>query len=184
MEYTNAFGVGPTRGAIANQPASPRWSVLSVSMVIAFIAAACSGGGTSTDPSDSTASNNDPVEAPELDGALTIRAQARFNGETVVGTFVVKDGADVLGCELGTFEDFAPGPLGIDRSFTCDSGDRSGTILVRFDFGQPSDQGDLDGPWEVQGATGDFVGLSGSGDFSATTSGGMESFVGEISYDN
>ncbi len=204
MDNTNTHGLGPARGAATSQPTSRRLRLVLLLPVITLIAAACASGSTgtaaestapgSTDTTpevtaaavestsgEPTANSDAPVEESESAGALTINTEARFNGETVVGTFVVDEGADVLGCQDGTFEDAVPGPVGIDRIFTCGSGDRSGTILVRFDFDESD--GGVVGLWEVQGATGDFVGLSGGGDFSANLS-DMESFVGEISYDS
>ncbi|MEE9413771.1 MAG: hypothetical protein V3V01_00710 [Acidimicrobiales bacterium] len=179
------------------RPRRVRWAL--VVGVLALIAASCSSGGADslveaigeqpaiadiaiTQPPTTPATTN-----PAVGGTVAIEATPDFTGDVVVGTFVVSEGDEILGCSAGSFED-AGSPLGIDRILTCNSGARSGTINIRFNPVEAPGPGDLNGPWEVRSATGGFSGLGGGGDFSVTfsddDSAGTESLIGEIAYGN
>jgi hypothetical protein len=128
-------------------------------------------------------SDDTPTEGP-----VTIVTQADFSGQTVVGTFEVTEGADVLQCSDGTFEDEFVTEGNILKVFTCESGSNEGTFTATF---APSDSapgpGDENGPWSVVESSGDFVGLEGGGDFSVVyaTNGaneGVETLTGDIKY--
>lgn len=203
MSHIHALAerTSPTTPAEANPRYAPsRWRVALVGTALALIAASCSSGGAETPveavaqeppteavtaPAPTPTATPEPAPEPATEGAVTIAAVADFTGEVVVGTFVVNEGDEILGCFAGRFEDVG-GPLGVDRTLSCDTGSRSGSITVRFEPEEAPGPGDLNGPWDVRGATGDFVGLAGSGDFSVTFSAdgssGTESLTGEIAY--
>ncbi len=113
---------------------------------------------TSTTPAPTTAIAPKSTE-------MLMMATSDFSGDQVVGTFEVPEGADGLGCESGSFVD-TDVPTGVSRLATCESGDRTGAFTVHFVPGDAPGPGDLNGPWNVEGATGDFAGLQGEGDFS------------------
>ncbi len=116
---------------------------------------------------------------------MLITATSDFAGDQVVGTFDVPEGADGLGCDSGSFVD-TDVPTGVRRLATCESGDRAGTFTVHFVPGDGPGPGDLNGPWNVEGATGDFAGLQGEGDFSVVfneeTESGAETLGGSIEF--
>ncbi len=117
-------------------------------------------------------------------GTVTITTQVDFSSEPIHGTFEVPEGSDVLGCSRGTFVD-TPTEQGIDKLLTCESGERSGTFTANFTPQDISGPGDQNGPWRIVGATGDFTGLSGSGDFSVVeeaSDSGTETLTGKIEY--
>ena len=98
-----------------------------------------------------------PVAAPSTAGDIAVVARIDF--ETGGGTWEVTDGTDVLGCDGGSFTEdgFA---AGIERTLSCEDGERAGTIVVRFSP-EPvePDSDDFASDWTVHAATGDFVGL-------------------------
>lgn len=116
---------------------------------------------------------------------MLMTAASDFSGDLVVGTFEVPEGADGLGCESGSFVDTADSE-GVARLATCESGDRSGTFTVLFVPGDGPGPGDLNGPWNVESATGDFAGLQGEGDFSVVfddeNGTGAETLSGSIEF--
>ncbi len=117
-------------------------------------------------------------------GAVTIATEIDFSSEPFNGTFEVTEGSDVLGCSQGTFVD-TPTAQGIDKLLTCESGERSGTFTANFTLQDIPGPGDENGRWRIAGATGDFTGLSGGGDFSVveeTPDSGTETLTGEIEY--
>lgn len=105
------------------------------------------------------------------EGPLTIETEADFSTRPVVGTFDVTEGADLLGCSSGTFVDEFVAEDSVLKIMTCTSGDNAGTFTTDFD---------PDGPWSIVEPTGDFVGLTGSGDFSNVDE--VEIFTGDIAY--
>ena len=97
-------------------------------------------------------------------GAITIETVVDLSGVPEVGTFVVTEGAEVLGCSNGTLEGVEQ-IAGIASELTCESGPKSGVITLLFFPGDGPGLGDLNGPWNVEDATGDFAGLEGEGDW-------------------
>jgi hypothetical protein len=127
-------------------------------------------------------SDDTPTEGP-----VTIVTQADFSGQTVVGTFEVTEGSEVLGCSSGTFVD-TPGDDGIHKDFTCEIGSKDGNFIAVFvpDPETPG-PGDENGPWSISVSTQDFVGLIGEGDFSVVFAPddaprGVETLTGDIEY--
>lgn len=133
---------------------------------------------TSTTPAPTTAIAPKSTE-------MLMMATSDFSGDQVVGTFEVPEGADGLGCESGSFVD-TDVPTGVSRLATCESGDRTGAFTVHFVPGDAPGPGDLNGPWNVEGATGDFAGLQGEGDFSVVfddeNGTGAETLSGSIEF--
>ena len=94
------------------------------------------------------------------------------------GTFEVTVGADALGCSGGTFED-SPVPFGVlvRKTLICEAGPKTGTLTVTFD--------QFNSAWrDVFEATGDFIGIQGSGswelDLNETERVGVETLIGEL----
>jgi hypothetical protein len=117
-------------------------------------------------------------------GTVTITTQIDFSSEPFHGTFEVTEGSEALGCSRGTFVD-TPTAQAIDKLLTCESGDRSGTFTANFNLQDVPGPGDENGRWRIVGATGDFTGLSGAGDFSVvekTPHSGAETLTGKIEY--
>ncbi|MGI9610653.1 MAG: hypothetical protein ACR2NL_10220 [Acidimicrobiia bacterium] len=95
-------------------------------------------------------------------GRVTIETTINVDlveGERVVGTgsgsFEVTDGAGFLGCTAGTVQESYSFQVSVDKILTCVSGERTGTFTI-------SGGGQVN-LWDIEDATGDFVGLSGSG---------------------
>ncbi len=136
-------------------------------------------------PAEQSGIDDDTGEASssQTGGEIAITAAIEFDSGT--GTFEVHQGADIVGCEAGSFadEDLA---ANIERTLTCELGERTGTFTVQFrpepdESGEP---GEFTSEWTVEGATGDFVGLQGGGDWAAVMhvdeSGADESWSGEV----
>jgi hypothetical protein len=119
-------------------------------------------------------SDDTPTEGP-----ITIVTQTDYSDEPVVGTFEVTEGADVLQCSSGTFEDKVKGG-NVQRVSTCDSGSNEGTFTTDFTVN------DGDGIWSVVEGSDDFVGLQGGGEWSEVPSPdvpeSVETWTGDINY--
>jgi len=138
---------------------------------IAIVASAC-GGGT------------------PADGPVTIETD--IDPGTGIGTFVVTDGDEILGCISGTLvstvlSDFGTGVTGT-KELVCDSDDGS-TLTMSFTVDEATTgPGDRNGTWSIETGTGDFAELSGSGTVSAVFSDDFsklaETHIGEIRNDS
>jgi hypothetical protein len=128
-------------------------------------------------------SDDTPTEGP-----VTIVTQADFSGQTVVGTFEVTEGADVLQCSSGTFEDELVAPRNLLKVFTCGSGSNEGIFTAKFNITSESAPDSLvdSGSWSVVEGFDDFVGLQGGGEWSVVYSSGLpegvETWTGDINY--
>ncbi len=143
-------------------------------VIAAFAVAAIFGLGTIL-----IATNNDNVSAVGPAGRIAIEAELNVSTRPITGTFEVTEGAAVLGCSGGTFEDM-PGVNGVNRAMTC-SGPKTGTFTITFDpGGHDPGPGQLNGPWIVLDGYADFTGLQGGGDWSAV--GTTETTTGDIEY--
>lgn len=182
----------PRRLDVPNGTARWRWLMLVVCASI--VAMSCSSGGTASESSSDVGvlPDRDRADATEigiveasLGGSVTIETEVDFSGEVFRGTFVVNDGADVLGCSGGTFVDI-PTYQFIWKELTCETGPRTGTISVAFNPTDAPGPGDQNGPWSVELATGEFDGLRGNGEFSvvydANEPAGVETLTGDITY--
>lgn len=123
-----------------------------------------------------TACSDEPRSGP-------VTIESGFGGEAengIFGPFRVTEGADTLGCSAGNFEDDASGSAEIVRVMTCsDSG--VGTFTIAFDpDGYDTGPGELNGPWRITGATEDFSGVEGGGDWAGFEN--SETMTGEIEY--
>ena len=98
-------------------------------------------------------------------GPVTITHELDVTQNPIVGTFEVTEGADVLGCSAGTFVD-DPGIEAIGRVMTC-TDEGTGTFTYSFIPEPPSGADTMDGTWTIDDGTGDFSGVSGSGEWSA-----------------
>lgn len=126
------------------------------------------------------------VVAKIAEGTINIETEVPppSEGRTPAGTFVVDQGADVLGCSSGSVVQ-GPSPQGIFNAFTCEDGDREGTFTFVWSIIDGSDgPGDFNGPWSVLDTTGDFAGLTGEGLWSGVNLGqtGLSSFPGVIEF--
>jgi hypothetical protein len=104
------------------------------------------------------------VRATKPDGPVTIKTEISFPAFS--GTFDVTEGADILGCSEGSFEDIlygAPHSSAANRKvFHCgDGGEGDFTLIFN-----PGWSPDAHGHWVVWKGTVDFAGLRGEGDFS------------------
>lgn len=138
--------------------------------LLAAAASGCSSGNNTTGP----------IDEPDPEGAISIRTAISFFPHPPRGTFEVLTGSSLLGCSGGTFLDTPDDPLAISvvKALTCTAGG-SGRFEIRFWPGE--------GRWIVAGATGDFTGLRGDGDFGLIHTGdgstGVETFTGTIHFD-
>jgi hypothetical protein len=127
-------------------------------------------------------SDDSPTEGP-----VTIVAQVDFDDRPVIGTFEVTDGADVLQCSSGTFEDGRVNNATHLRIFTCESGTNQGTFTTTFTNNDVPTGADDNGSWSVAEGSDDFVGLQGSGEWSSVDAGDLipeaeDTWTGDISY--
>ena len=128
-------------------------------------------------------SDDTPTEGP-----VTIVTQLDFSDQPVIGTFEVTEGADVLQCSSGTFEDELVAPRNLLKVFTCESGSNEGTFTAKFNITSASAAGSLvdRGPWSVVEGSDDFVDLQGGGEWSVVYSPdvpeGVETWTGDINY--
>ena len=114
-------------------------------------------------------------------GPVVIETAPDFDTRPVVGTFEVTEGAGVLGCSRGTFEDtFDEATEDVSKLMEC-SESGTGTFTIVFDpDGYDTGPGEANGPWSIVDSTGDFGGLQGEGDFSLI--GDVETYSGDIDY--
>lgn len=106
--------------------------------------------------------------------------------EPVVGTFEVAVGSDTVGCNAGSVVE-GEGPAAITNEFTCEDGEREGRFTIQWRIIDGADgPGDVNGPWTLVDATGDFVGLTGEGAWSGTSDGstGLGTFSGVVEFDS
>lgn len=175
-------------------------------LVIALAATACSSDSDTASPSDTatedkSSTTTDAPAAPvteqiaaeteiETEPASTetteiaetsedpIVIESDFNFETQTGSFVVDEGAELLGCSSGSLWQRG-GPQGVTNTFTCEDGDREGTFTFNWTIVDGAKgPGQDNGPWSVLAATGDFVSLAGDG----LGSGVIEGDVGRVSF--
>jgi hypothetical protein len=184
------------------------WSTaraLALAGAIALIGAACGSGSpeptTGDTPvstpvaSDTDADTTEPADeatAPSAEAvpvsmvAGDIEMTAAFDFEQGGGTWEVRAGADVLGCDGGSFTEVGLAAEA-ERTATCDDGPGSGTIVLRFapEETEPG-SGEFVSDWTVHAATGDFAGLEGGGDFSGVVnddeSGADETWTGSVEF--
>lgn len=120
------------------------------------------GAGESADAVSVASPAEDASDTtPVASGDVTINGVADFESQS--GTFAVAVGGDVLGCERGSFEEQFLAAV-VERVFTCESGQKSGTFTVHF-LPEMVGPGRFTSEWTVEGSTGDFAGLEGKGDF-------------------
>lgn len=118
----------------------------------------------------------DPAGADSGDGDITIEFELDMAAEETVGTFVVADGAQLLGCSSGLV-DIAGGIPRTTTAFTCEDGDREGILTLAWAVDSESEgPGDSNGLWEVLDATDDFAGLTGDGLGSVMVKGDIANF--------
>ncbi len=114
-----------------------------------------------------------------------IETTVDWTTEPSPGTFEVTTGSDALGCSAGSLlENGSPG--GITNEFTCEAGALEGTFTIEWQVDDGMEgPGEVNGPWDVIDATGDFAGLTGKGLWSGTAndSTGYSRFAGVISFD-
>jgi hypothetical protein len=128
-------------------------------------------------------SDDTPTEGPVI-----IVGQIDFSDRPVHGTFEVTEGADVLQCSSGTFEDGFVSESNILRAFTCESGPNEGTFTTAFRITSESAPESLvdSGPWSVEEGSDDFIGLQGGGEWSVVYSPdgpeGVDTWTGDINY--
>lgn len=151
---------------------------------LALLVASCGSDNDSTadEVSETTVAPTTEAETIEISadagGQIRIETELLFNDTGATGTFNVTEGADLFGCESGTSVDIDHGPpMGVDKTMTCESGSRSGTITVNF---EPIPNT----PWTVVDATGDFAGMSGIGEWTGEAIGdtAAETLTGEITF--
>ena len=132
---------------------------LAVPVLLSAMLTACAGGPTS--------------------GPITLVTQIDFSSQPFTGTFQVTQGSQILGCSEGTFVD-TPTEDAVHKLLTCESGSNTGAFTIEF---VPIEEGV---PWSVVDATGDFAGLTGTGEFTLEASedqlSGVETFAGDIEY--
>jgi D-alanyl-D-alanine carboxypeptidase len=159
----------------------------------ALAATACSGGtdtAAEAEPAPTTEASALSTAGPvslgaELgEGPITIETEIDWGTEPITGTFEVAGGTELLGCSSGSVVEDG-GPDGITNEFTCEGGQREGTFTFQWKIIEGADgPGDVNGPWRVLDATGDFAGLTGEGLWSGTSDevNGFGSFPGEIEF--
>jgi hypothetical protein len=127
-------------------------------------------------------SDDTPTEGP-----VTLVNQVDFDDRPVVGTFEVTEGADVIGCSSGTFEDGRVNQATFEKVFTCESGSNEGTFTFHFSIANPpTGPGDDNGSWTVAEGSDEFVGLQGAGEWSVVYTAdlpeGVETYTGTVEY--
>jgi hypothetical protein len=108
-------------------------------------------------------------DSSETDGPVAVTIEFEFElsppPTPSLGTFVVTDGADALGCDTGTATiSEGPTPETVENLMECDDG----TITVHFDaVPDPDDANRVTGPWNVFEGTGVFEDLSAGGEMAS-----------------
>jgi len=131
---------------------------------------------------EDVAESTEVVDEPDFE----IETTMDWESNPLVGTFEVPIGTDELGCSSGSVLENGTN-TGFTNQFTCQNGQREGTFTIEWQIVDGMEgPGDVNGPWTVLEATGDFVGLSGEGVWSGRGAGstGFGSFPGEISFDS
>jgi hypothetical protein len=121
------------------------------------------------------------------EGPVTIENQVDFSFRPVAGSFVVTEGADVLGCSSGAFVDAGSPDTGIQRVYTGDSGSNEGSFTASFNFEAEEFEESDNGTWTVVEGSDDFVDLQGSGDWTIVYEAtgpdvGVGTWTGDINY--
>jgi len=119
-------------------------------------------------------------------GPVTIETEADFSTRPVIGTFEVAEGADILGCSTGTWEDtFDDVTEDVTKLMSCTE-PNTGTFTILFDpDGYDTGPGENNGPWSILNGFDDYAGLQGEGDFWSVDVGpetGAGTFTGDIEY--
>ena len=132
--------------------------------------------------------DDDDADSAPTSGPVTIETELDFTGFPVIGSFEVTEGADVLGCDAGTFSDVPTGES-ITSTLVCESGSRDGSFSILFYLEENADAAgefaEFAGPWSITASTEDFVGLQGEGDMSMafdSQTTGIETFTGTVEY--
>jgi hypothetical protein len=165
--------------------------VLGIFLALASVAAACGDdddGGDSDETTTSAAEGDTTTTSEDTpkEGPVTIANQVDFNFRPVAGTFEVTEGADILGCSSGSFQDAGSPTDGVERVYTCEAGSNEGSFTSDFNFLADDTESDS-GTWSISEGSDDFVGLQGDGDWSivyATDDSdiGVGTWTGDISY--
>ncbi len=131
---------------------------------------------TTSTTAATTTSTTAAVDRVTIEGTIDVDlVDGELIDGTGTGTFVVTEGAETLGCSSGTIEEVYFFQAQVTRVMTCTSGTRAGAFTIGAN-------GQMDGSlseWEIEAATGDFVGLSGSGPYD-----GRDVFLDEESFGN
>jgi WD40 repeat protein len=128
---------------------------------------------------------DEPVEAV-AEPTFEIKTTFDSENEPGLGRFEVTIGVDEADCSAGSVLE-SGGPDGITNEFTCEGGPREGTFTIEWQIVDgASGPGDVNGPWTVIEATGDFAGLAGEGIWSGTSDDAATygSFPGSITFDS
>ncbi len=149
----------PTNQTSESKQSGRRRNLLAVVAALAVVVVAGAVIATVNTGEDTTA-------AGAATGPVTIVVNVDFSGRPVVGTFEVTEGADILGCSTGTFEDtFDEATRDVSKLMTC-SGPDTGTFTILFDpDGYDTGAGEHAGPWSILDGSADFAGLQGEGDY-------------------
>ncbi len=172
-EQTEPGAIGAVNDTPTKQTGKRRWSGALVAAAAFGVVVVIVGAAVLLTTVDS-----DDAATPAA-GPITFRAKINLSDQPASGTFVVDNGADVLGCSGGTVVQLASSEFSIGNNvMTCDSGPNTGTFTV--------DHGSQDVyVWNVVESSGDFAGLQGEGswDFLLTDPGNVvETFTGDIEY--
>ena len=127
--------------------------------------------------------DDDAENAPSAEAIAgpTIVIETVIDFDSGTGTFEVTTGSDALGCSSGTVIETG-GPGGIINELTCEEGG-GGTVTIQWQIDdRAAGPGDVNGPWSVIDATGDFAGALGEGLWSGTDAGptGRGTFDGVV----
>ena len=139
-----------------------------------------------SEPTTTTVKNTTTSVVVDAD-RVAFETEVDFSTRPVTGTFEVTEGADVLGCSSGTFEDSGSPTDGVQRVMTCDSGSNEGSFSVALTFEAIAGTVSDNGTWSVAEGSDDFDGLQASGDWSIVydqTGGGsgVGAWTGDINY--